>query len=488
MKKDITYFSVLFFLFIRIASAQIGIGTTNIDPSSVMDLKGVNQGILLPRMTNDEIQALKNPALGLIIYNTEAQEIQTNNGTLSSPIWLTRPMGSTGLTGPVGLQGANGVVVYVSTAQNGVISFAGATIAGGISNTASGPDSTVAGGQSNTTSGNYSTASGNISNATGISSTIVGGSYNAASQPGATIGGGVANVSSGANGTVVGGYTNVASMPGSTTVGGDKNTSSNAGTTLVGGSYNTSSGVNSTVVGGGALNTADGVTSTITGGGILNAASAVCSTVSGGGTKSGASGVDSTVTGGIDVFAPSFGEWAGGLHGTKYVFNSASAAMALDRAFSIGIGTSTTDLKEGLLILKNGTSTLPNTSIALITAGSDKSIITKEFLEYKQIKIISGATYTLLQSDCDFILHFTNDDLVTPVTVSIPSGLKISSRFEGKQIGLAKISFVPETTSIVHTQSKDKSKTAGQYSTFKMNWLATDEYLLTGKLESITVQ
>jgi hypothetical protein len=451
-----------------------------------MDLKGVNQGVLLPRMTTNQLQSLSNPAIGLVIFNTDNQEIQTNNGTLSSPVWLTRPMGATGLTGPLGLQGANGVVVYVSTAVNGVKSGTGSSIAGGISNTASGPDSTVAGGQSNTTSGNYSTAEGNINNATGISSTIVGGSYNAASQPGTTIGGGVANVSSGENGTVVGGYTNVASMPGATTVGGDTNTSSNAGATTVGGTNNTSSGVNSTVVGGGALNTADGVTSTISGGGFLNAASAVCSTVSGG-SKSGASGTDSTVTGGIDVFAPSFGEWAGGLHGTKYVFNSATAAMALDRAFSIGIGTSTTDLKDGFFILKNGASTLPNTSIALITAGSDKAIITKEFLEYKQIKIISGATYTLLQSDCDFILHFTNNDLVTPVTVKVPNGLKISTRIEGKQIGLAKISFVPETTSIVHTQSKDKSKTAGQYSTFKMSWLAPDEYVLTGKLESITV-
>lgn len=483
MKKNIKYFSVLFFLFVGIASAQIGIGTTNMDPSSVMDLKGTNKGVLIPRMTNNEKLVLSNPAIGLVIFNTDAKEIQTYNG---GTIWLTRAMGPTGLTGPVGLTGANGVVVYVSTAVNGVTSGSGSTIAGGISNTASGPDSTVAGGQSNTTSGNYSTASGNISNATGISSTIAGGSYNAASQPGATIGGGIANVSSGENGTVVGGFTNTTSMPGCTTVGGDNNTSSSSGSSMVGGSYNTSSGVNSTIVGGGALNTADGVTSTISGGGIFNAASAVCSTVSGG-SKSGASGTDSTVSGGINVFAPSFGEWAGGLHGTKYVFNSDTAAMALDRAFSIGIGTSTTALKDGLLILKNGTSTLPNTSINLITAGSDKSIITKEFLEYKQIKIISGATYTLLQSDCDFILHFTNDDLLIPVTVKVPSGLKISTRIEGKQIGLAKISFVPETTSILHTQSKDKSKTAGQYSTFKMNWLATDEYLLTGKLESITV-
>lgn len=486
MKKNIKYFSVLFFLFVGIASAQIGIGTTNMDPSSVMDLKGTNKGVLIPRMTNNEKLVLSNPAIGLVIFNTDAKEIQTNNGTPSSPSWQTRLLGPTGITGATGPQGANGVVVYVSTAVNGVTSAAGSSIAGGISNTASGPDSTVAGGQSNTTSGNYATASGNISNATGISSTIAGGSYNSASKPGATIGGGIANVSSGDNGTVVGGFTNRTSMPGCTTVGGDNNTSSSSGSSMVGGSYNTSSGVNSTIVGGGAFNTADGVTATISGGGVFNTASAVCSTVSGG-AKSGASGVDSTVSGGFFVFALSFGEWSGGLYGTKYVFNSASAAMALDRAFSIGIGSSTTDLKDGLLILKNGTSTLPNTSINLIMAGSDKSIITKEFLEYKQIKIISAATYTLLQSDCDFILHFTNDDSVTPVKVYIPSGLKISTRFEGKQIGSAKISFVPETTSIVHTQSKDKPKTAGQYSTFKMNWLSTDEYLVTGKLESITV-
>ena len=232
-----------------------------------------------------------------------------------------------------------------------------------------------------------------------------------------------------------------------------------------------------------------GVTATLTGGGNFNKATGVSSTVSGG-SISEANGVDSIVSGGINVFAPSFGEWTGGMNGTKYVARSATAAHVLDRAFSIGIGTSTstTDLKEGLLILKNGASTLPNTSIALITESDDKSIITKEFLEYKQIKIIPDATYTLLQSDCDFILHFTNDDSVTPVKVYIPSGLKISTRFEGKQIGSVKISFVPETTlTVLHTQLKDKSKTAGQYSTFKMNWLSPNEYLLTGKLESSTV-
>lgn len=487
MKTNNYKFLVFFFLFIGVVNAQIGIGTTDIDPSSIVDLKGAKKGLLVPRVSNIQLSNLKNPAQGLLLFNTDSKEIQTNNGTILAPVWLTRSIGATGAKGPVGLAGANGVVVYVSTAVNGVTSGSGSTIAGGISNTASGPDSTVAGGQSNTTSGNYSTASGNISNATGISSTIVGGSNNRASQPGATIGGGVGNVSSGANATIIGGYTNVANMPGSTTVGGDNNVSSNAGSALVGGSQNTSSGVNSSLVGGGSLNTADGVTSTISGGGIFNAASAVCSTVSGG-SRSGASGTDSTVSGGINVFAPSFGEWAGGLHGTKYVFKSATAAMGLDRAFSIGIGTSTTDLKDGLLILKNGTSTLPWTSIDLIMASSDKAIITKEFMEYKQIKIIPDATYTLLQSDCDFILHFTNDDSVTPVKVYIPSGLKISTRFEGKQIGSVKISFVPETTlTVLNTQFKDKSKTAGKYSTFKMNWLSPDEYLLTGKLESITV-
>lgn len=485
MKTNNYNFLVFFFLIVGIASAQIGIGTTNIDHSSVLDLKATNKGVLIPRMTTTKRGEILNPAIGLVIFNTEAKEIQTYNG---GTIWQTRATGPIGLVGLKGPKGDNGTVVYISTASNPTKSGAGSTVAGGITNTASGPQSTVVGGIGSTSSGDYSTAIGNKNISSGITSTIAGGLINAASNAGASIGGGVSNKSSGANSTVVGGYTNEATQAGSTTVGGITNVSSGVGSTIVGGLKNTSSGVNVSLVGGGDENLAFGVTATVTGGGNLNKATGV-SSVSGG-SISEAQGVNSIVTGGINVFAPSFGEWTGGMNGTKYVALSATAANELDRAFSIGIGTSSnpTDLKEGLLILKNGASTLPNTSIALITESSDKSIITKEFLEYKQIKIIPDATYTLLQSDCDFILHFTNDDSVTPVKVYIPSGLKISTRFEGKQIGSVKISFVPETTlTVLHTQLKDKSKTAGQYSTFKMNWLSPNEYLLTGKLESITV-
>ena len=484
MKKNINYFSVLFFVFVGIASAQIGIGTTNMDASSVLDLKGTKKGVLIPRMTTTKRGEISNPAIGLVIFNTDAKEIQTYNG---GTIWLTRSIGPTGLKGPTGLQGENGVVNFVSTAVNPDPSGAFSTITGGTNNTASGPQSTVVGGDENTSSGRYSTAIGYNNQSTGTSSTIAGGSTNVASMPGATAGGGVGNRSTENNTTVVGGYKNQAIAAGASVVGGDTNVSSAVGASIVGGSNNTSSGVDSSVVGGGSLNTASGITATITGGGNLNVASGVSSTVTGG-SISRAAGVDSTVSGGINVFAPSFGEWTGGINGTKYVSLSATAANELDRAFSIGVGTSTTDLKDALLILKNGNATLPNTSIALITESDDKSIITKEFLEYKQIKIIPDATYTLQQSDCDFILHFTNDDSVTPVKVYIPSGLKISTRFEGKQIGSVKISFVAETTlTVLHTQLKDKSKTAGKYSTFKMNWLSPDEYLLTGKLESSTV-
>lgn len=471
---------IVFNFYIANVSAQLAIGTTNPDATSILDLYAKDKGILIPRLSSS---AISNPARGLIIFNTDTNQIETNIGTPSNSVWATRAIGATGDKGPKGPTGASGVLIYVPVGIPGVITGADATIAGGTTNTASGPDSTIVGGASNTSSGINSTAEGDVNTSSGPNTTIVGGSNNASSLPGATIGGGIANAASGANGTVVGGNTNVASMPGATNVGGDHNTSSGAGSTLIGGDTNTSSAVNSSLIGGGALNTASGVFSSITGGGSLNKANAISSTVSGG-SNSTASGVNATVSGGNYMVAPSFGEWSGGIYGTNSVFVSATAPSALDRVFSIGVGSNASFPKDGLTILKNGTSTIPNTSISLILSSSDKSIITKEYLLYKEIKTISDTNYTLLESDCSKILQFTSNDAVL---VTVPFGLKIHSKFEGKQIGSGQISFVPETNLIMHSESKDKLKTAGQYSTFKIHRLATDEYLLTGKLESISV-
>jgi hypothetical protein len=52
---------------------SVGIGTTNPHPSAILDLTSTTQGFLPPRMDNSEINAISNPAEGLIVYSTQSK-------------------------------------------------------------------------------------------------------------------------------------------------------------------------------------------------------------------------------------------------------------------------------------------------------------------------------------------------------------------------------------------------------------------------------
>ena len=53
------------------AFAQVGIGTTNPDPSAILEMQSDDQGILTPRMTSSQRLAIANPADGLLVYDTD---------------------------------------------------------------------------------------------------------------------------------------------------------------------------------------------------------------------------------------------------------------------------------------------------------------------------------------------------------------------------------------------------------------------------------
>lgn len=65
---------ILFYCFLAITStglAQVGIGTVTPDSSSVLDIVSNDSGILIPRMTMAERDAIASPALGLLIFQTD---------------------------------------------------------------------------------------------------------------------------------------------------------------------------------------------------------------------------------------------------------------------------------------------------------------------------------------------------------------------------------------------------------------------------------
>ncbi|TDD95898.1 hypothetical protein [Flavobacterium cellulosilyticum] len=86
--KIYNYLILLIFLQSSFAVAQIGIGTKKPDESSVLDIDSKAKGLLIPRMSSNERDLIKNPATALIIYNSTLQAIEINIGTKSTPIWI----------------------------------------------------------------------------------------------------------------------------------------------------------------------------------------------------------------------------------------------------------------------------------------------------------------------------------------------------------------------------------------------------------------
>ena len=51
--------------------AQVGVGTTTPDASSALDITSTTKGLLIPRMTETQRDAISSPANGLMIYQTD---------------------------------------------------------------------------------------------------------------------------------------------------------------------------------------------------------------------------------------------------------------------------------------------------------------------------------------------------------------------------------------------------------------------------------
>jgi len=80
-------FSIVAFLFLALTgmAQNVGIGTTNPDTSAQLDVSSSTKGLLPPRLTTAQRDAIASPAAGLIIFNTTNNgiEIKTNLGWIS---------------------------------------------------------------------------------------------------------------------------------------------------------------------------------------------------------------------------------------------------------------------------------------------------------------------------------------------------------------------------------------------------------------------
>jgi hypothetical protein len=69
MKQLFTFLAAV--LLTATTYAQVGVGTTTPDTSSALDITSTTKGLLIPRMTETQRDAISSPATGLMIYLTD---------------------------------------------------------------------------------------------------------------------------------------------------------------------------------------------------------------------------------------------------------------------------------------------------------------------------------------------------------------------------------------------------------------------------------
>jgi uncharacterized protein (TIGR02145 family) len=75
-------FLIFSFILTTTVNAQVGIGTTTPNTSSILDLTSTNKAFILPRMTTVQRNQIANPVAGMIIFNTDSacSEIYRGSG------------------------------------------------------------------------------------------------------------------------------------------------------------------------------------------------------------------------------------------------------------------------------------------------------------------------------------------------------------------------------------------------------------------------
>ena len=64
---------------LRVTDGNVGIGTTN--PAAKLDIESTTSGVLLPRMTTAQVNAISSPSNGLTVYNTTLNTLCFYNGS-----------------------------------------------------------------------------------------------------------------------------------------------------------------------------------------------------------------------------------------------------------------------------------------------------------------------------------------------------------------------------------------------------------------------
>lgn len=109
-------------LFATAAGAQgVAIGNDNTPPdaSAMLDIRSDSKGLLIPRLTQAQRNAIATPATGLLIYQTDATPgFYFNSGTPAAPAWTPLQLAAWLLTGNAGV---NPATQFIGTTDNNAL-------------------------------------------------------------------------------------------------------------------------------------------------------------------------------------------------------------------------------------------------------------------------------------------------------------------------------------------------------------------------------
>lgn len=88
LRKRIIFFFVFLQSLVFAQNNNVGINTATPDPTAVLHLESDHQGLLVPRLSVTQRDAITTPATGLIIYNTDDNHEEIYSGTCWIPSYL----------------------------------------------------------------------------------------------------------------------------------------------------------------------------------------------------------------------------------------------------------------------------------------------------------------------------------------------------------------------------------------------------------------
>lgn len=251
--------SILILFITQLSFSQVGIGTTNPSPSSALEIRSSNSGLLIPRValtSTTDTNTIANPATSLLVYNSSSTNDVTPGFYYWEGSWKTLKGNASGsstgwnLTGntttATDYLGTNNYNSLVFKVNNSAFSKyhpnGGITI--GTSANANDNNSVAIGTSANASTNNQATAVGPNTTASGFQSTALG--YLATASNNNSVAMGLSSNASGFQSIGIG-VSSVSSTNNSLALGNSSNASGQQSTAI--GTSASSSGQNATAIG-----------------------------------------------------------------------------------------------------------------------------------------------------------------------------------------------------------------------------------------------